>query len=245
MVAVKQLEKALRGKRVLVFLDLEGTQFSHEMIEIGAYKAYLRDDLTIRKIMGGFKSYVKPKSRIGHAVTDLTGITEKLIEEKGVPYRVVQQAFRKYVGKDWDKCLFVTFGSHDFRIISQSAENNMDASMEQARYVIHHAWDYSEFIARFIRDDKGNNYSLSNYLKLFDVDFEGQKHDALADAYNLIDLYKAFLAKPEIVMREYEKTLGLSRNHFPEPVRQVMAKLSQGEAVSPEEYASYIKEYLQ
>jgi hypothetical protein len=112
----------------------------------------------------------------------------------------------------------------------------MDASMEQARYVIHHAWDYSEFIARFIRDDKGINYSLSNYLKLFGVDFEGQKHDALADAYNLIDLYKAFLAKPEIVMREYEKTLGLSRNHFPEPVRQVMAKLSQGETVTPEEY---------
>ena len=53
------------------------------------------------------------------------------------------------------------------------------------------------------------------------------------------------MAKPEIVMREYEKTLGLSRNHFPEPVRQVMAKLSQGEAVTPEEYASYIKDYLQ
>jgi inhibitor of KinA sporulation pathway (predicted exonuclease) len=100
------------------------------------------------------------------------------------------------------------------------------------------------------RDQFGENSHLAEIginpaLKLFGVDFEGQKHDALADAYNLIDLYKAFLAKPEIVMREYEKTLGLSRNHFPEPVRQVMAKLSQGEAVTPEEYASYIKEYLQ
>ena len=41
---VKQLERALRGKKVLVFLDLEGTQFTHEMIEIGAYKVFLKDD---------------------------------------------------------------------------------------------------------------------------------------------------------------------------------------------------------
>ena len=106
---VKQLERALRGKKVLVFLDLEGTQFTHEMIEIGAYKVFLKDDLTVKKVLKGFKSYVRPHARIGKVVTDLTGITEELLVKEGLPYRVVQQAFRKYVGKDWEKCLFVTF----------------------------------------------------------------------------------------------------------------------------------------
>jgi hypothetical protein len=34
---MKALDKAICDKKVLIFVDLEGTQFTHEMIEIGAY----------------------------------------------------------------------------------------------------------------------------------------------------------------------------------------------------------------
>ena len=241
---VKQLERALRGKKVLVFIDLEGTQFTHEMIEIGAYKVFLKDDLTVKKVLKGFKSYVRPHARIGKVVTELTGITEELLVKEGLPYRVVQQAFRKYVGKDWDKCLFVTFGSHDYRIISQSAANNLDANDGQSKYVIHHGWDFAEWIAQFVRDPNGNNYSLTNYLKIFECPFEGKAHDALADAKNLIDLYQAFLARKDIVEREYEKRLALHNTHYPEPMRRVLEKLSHGEDVTAAEYDQYIKDYL-
>ena len=244
MFSVKQLEKALRGKKVLIFLDLEGTQFSHEMVEIGAYKVILKDDFTVKKIFPGFKSYVKPHQRIGKVVTDLTGITEDMLAKQGVPYRVVQQGFKKYVGKDWDKCLFVTFGSHDFRIIMQSALNNLDASEAQSKYVVHHGWDYAEWIAQFIRDPHGNNYSLANYLRIFNVKFDGKAHDALVDAKNLIELYKAFLKHPEIVEAEYQKRLALHNTHYPEPMRKVLERLSEGETVTAEEYQQYIKDYL-
>ena len=244
MKSVKQLEKALRGKKVLVFLDLEGTQFSHEMIEIGAYKVYLRDDFTIKKILKGFKCYVRPHARIGKVVTDLTGITEEKVAKEGLPYRVVQQSFKKYVGKDWEKCLFVTFGSHDFRIIMQSAANNLDANEGQSKFVVHHGWDFAEWIAQFIRDQNGNNYSLANYLKIFECPFDGKAHDALADARNLVELYKAFLARKDIVEREYEKRLALHNTHYPEPMRKVLEKLSHGENVTADEYNQYIKDYL-
>jgi DNA polymerase III alpha subunit (gram-positive type) len=171
---MKALEKELRGHDCLIFLDLEGTQFSHEMIEIGAYKVYLNKDQTVKKIFDGYTSYVKAKAKVGRVVTNLTGITDEKIKKDGVPFRVIQQGFRKYVGKDWGKCLYVTFGSHDLRIIMQSADNNMDASMEEARYVTHNAFDLSEFISRFIKDDNGNSLSLTNYLKVFNVPFEGQ-----------------------------------------------------------------------
>lgn len=240
---MKALEKELRGHDCLIFLDLEGTQFSHEMIEIGAYKVLLAPDQSVKKIFPGFQSYVKAKAKVGRVVTDLTGITDAKIKSDGVPFRVVQQSFRKYVGKDWGKCLYVTFGSHDLRIIMQSAENNMDSSREEARYVTHNAFDLSEFISRFIKDEHGNSLSLTNYLKVFGVPFEGQAHDALVDAYNLIDLYKAFLAHPEIVEAEYKKVLA-KMTHFPVPVMRVLQKLNAGETVTPQEYEEQVKEFL-
>jgi len=224
-------------------MDLEGTQFSHEMIEIGAYKVLLKDDLSVKRIAPGFSSYVKAHAKVGKVVTSLTGITDEKIKKDGLPFRLIQQGLKKYVGKEWGKCLFVTFGSHDLRIVMQSAENNMDASIEEARYITHNAFDFSEFLARFIKDEHGNSYSLANYLKVFGVAFEGKAHSALADAYNLIDLYKAFLTKPEIVEEEYKKTLA-RMSHFPIPVLRILQKLCKGQNVTPADYENEIKEYL-
>jgi len=240
---MKALEKELSDNRCLIFMDLEGTQFSHEMIEIGAYKVLLKDDLSVKRIIPGFSSYVKSKAKVGKVVTNLTGITDEKLRKEGIPFRLIQQGLKKYVGKEWGKCLFVTFGSHDLRIIMQSAENNMDASMEEARYVTHHAFDFSEFLARFIKDEHGNSYSLANYLKVFGVPFEGKAHCALVDAYNLIDLYKAFLSKPDIIEVEYKKTLS-RMSHFPVPVLRVLQRLNKGQNVTPDDYESEIKDYL-
>lgn len=241
---VELLRKALRGRKTLVFLDLEGTQFSHEMIEIGAYKVILRDDLTVKRVFPGFKSYVVPKGRIGKVVTDLTGITEEIIDKEGKPYRVVQQSFKKYVGRDFKNALFVTFGAHDFVIINASAENNMDASMEQARFVIHHGLDFAQWIANFIRDPNGNNYSLANYLKIFGVPFEGKAHDALVDAYNLVELYKAILANPNILKENYKDLAAKKTSHYSDPIRKVILQLQQGKPVTPEDYDQFVEEYL-
>ncbi|MDO5330386.1 MAG: exonuclease domain-containing protein [Bacillota bacterium] len=241
---MRLLEKELKDKRVLVFLDLEGTQISHEMIEIGAYKVYLKNDLSVRKIMPGFKSYVKAKHPVGRIVTELTGITDAQIKKEGKPFRVVQESFKKYVGKDWTKCRFVTFGNHDCHIIMQTVMNNLDCNDMDGKFMVSHCFDFARFIACFIRDENGNNYSLSNYLKLFGVPFEGVAHDALADAYNLVDLYKAFLANHKLVEQEYKKTVVLKNSHLPEPIRLVMKDLRDGKTVTAEQYDSYIKEYL-
>ena len=216
---MKALEKELRGHDCLIFLDLEGTQFSHEMIEIGAYKVLLAPDQSVKKIFPGFQSYVKAKAKVGRVVTDLTGITDAKIKSDGVPFRVVQQNFRKYVGKDWGKCLYVTFGSHDLRIIMQSAENNMDSSREEARYVTHNAFDLSEFISRFIKDEHDNSLSLTNYLKVFGVPFEGQAHETslpyFAKSKRKAPIARGFrdlVAKLSLVKLLFEGFAGLESN---------------------------------
>ena len=164
---MQALEKILKGRKSLCFIDLEGTQFSHEMIAIGAVKVDVRRDGSIKKIHRGYYTLVKPKSRIGKVVTDLTGITEKDVKEKGVPFRVVIKDLKKYMGMYFSKCLFVAFGSHDFRIMAQSLAHNLDVNKDDVETIIKHQFDLAEFLSTYVKDENNNNYSLANFLKVF------------------------------------------------------------------------------
>lgn len=238
------LDKILKGRKQLCFMDLEGTQFSHEMIAIGAVKVDIRKDGTVKKIHKGYYTLVKAKSRIGKVVTDLTGITEEDCKNNGVPFRVAMQGLQDYMGKYFSKCLFVTFGNHDFRIMAQSLAHNLDVKKEPVDIVIKHQFDLAEFLNIYIKDDKNNNLSLANMLKVFNVDFKGEQHNALADTLNLVYLYDAFLKNKEIVKNEYRKTLGMYR-HLPEPIHLAIEKLARKENVTAEEFEKYVEQSLE
>ena len=232
---MKILDRKLRKKRALVFVDLEGTGYSHEMIEIGAYLTTLNEDGTIKKVHAPFKRYVLAHNRIGHFVENMTGISEQLLKKEGRPFAEVLRDFRKYVGKHWEDALFVTFGNHDMVIFHRSLEENPDASEIIVKYITRNDFDFSAFLAPYVQDLNGNPLSLANYLKVFQVPFEGKAHDAVADAYNLMDLYKAVLDRPDILAEEYGKTL-TQYHHAPAPVSKIIKKLTSGEAVNPEEW---------
>ncbi len=241
--AMKALRKAIRDKRALVFFDLEGTQFSHEMIEIGAYSVLLHDDLTVKNINQPFKRYVKAQNPVGRIVTDLTGITEKKLQDEGVLFPQAFSEFRHYIKKYEDRCIFVAFGNQDIKIIESSVYLNGDAGLSFSRLMKKNYLDFSAFISSYIKDEHGNPYSLANYLKLFSIPFEGQAHDAVADAYNLIELYKALLTKKDIVRSEYEKTLS-RLHHLPSPIAMIVSKLKNGEIVTPTDFDKAVEDSL-
>jgi inhibitor of KinA sporulation pathway (predicted exonuclease) len=238
---MKCLEKIVKDRRALVFLDLEGTQFSHEMIEIGAYVAVLNDDLTVKKVLPGFKAFVKAHHPIGSVVLDLTGISQAKLDKEGRAFAETETRFRKYVGKYWESCLFVTFGSHDLRIVNQSVLYNPESSKEIAHEINRCDFDFSAYLSQYVQDPNSNPLSLANYLKVFEVPFEGRAHDALADAFNLLDLYKAVLARKDILAREYKKTLGHLR-HLPPPLNKAVSSLNAGTPFTPEMWDEAIAE---
>lgn len=240
---MKELEKALRGKHCLLFIDLEGTQMTHEMIEIGAYKVLMKDGLQIKKVFKPYHAYVLAKHRVGPIVTKLTGITDLKLKKEGIPFRLVQAQLKKYLGKDYEDCLLISYGSQDAQIILHSAENNMDASTEEARFLARHFFDYSEFLGRYVRSEQGNILSLTNALKAFGVEFEGHAHNAQADAYNLFLLFKAFIEKPEMVHEQYKLAI-FRQGRFPAPVAKVIRRLNEGQAVTPEDWDSFTLEAL-
>lgn len=237
------LEKILKGRKSLCFIDLEGTQFSHEMIAIGAIKVDVRKDGSIKRIHKGYYTLVRPKSRIGKVVTDLTGITEDDVKKNGVSFRVAIEGLKKYMGLYFTKCLFIAFGNHDFRIMAQSLAHNLDVRKEDIEIIIKHQFDLAEFLSTYVKDEKNNNLSLANFLKVFNIDFKGTQHNALADTLNTVYLYDAFIKNKEIVANEYRKTLGMYR-HLPEPIHRAIEKLSKQEDVSAEEFEQYVKESL-
>ena len=240
---MKALTNLLQLRKTLCFMDLEGTQFTHEMIAIGAIKVEIRKDGSVRKIHKGMYTLVKAKNRIGKVVTDLTGITEADLREKGVSFRVAIDMLKKYMGHDYSKCLFVTFGNHDFRIMAQSLAHNLDVKKEDVEMVIKHQFDFADFANNYVKDEKNNNLSLANMLKVFNIDFEGTQHNALADTLNLVYLYDAFIKNREILKNEYRKTLGMYR-HLPQPIHQAIEKLANKETVTAEEFEKFVDDSL-
>ena len=78
------LNNIVQGHSQLAFLDLEGTQFTHEMIAIGIVKVDIRKDGTIKKIHKGYHSYVYAKNKIGKIVTDFPASIPELNRAKPV-----------------------------------------------------------------------------------------------------------------------------------------------------------------
>jgi DNA polymerase III alpha subunit (gram-positive type) len=240
---MKSLLKQLHHRTTVVFLDLEGTQFSHEMIAIGAIKVDLKTDGSIKKQYKGFKLFVKPKAAIGNFVTKLTGITKEMLEKDGLSYKETLEKLQKYCGHTFLKSAFITFGSHDLRIFMQSLLYSPDASEEIAKQIARNTIDLSLTISQFIKDDKNNPLSLSNYLKVFNHVFEGTPHDPLADAKNLIKVYSSCLSEKNIIFDEYLKVLK-NMNSLPLPVLKAIQKLILGETVVPEDFQKEVREFI-
>ncbi len=241
----EKLRRGLKGHKILVFLDFEGTQFSHEMIAIGAVSCGI--DLKsgkVRKMKDPFKIYVRAHNKIGSYVTELTGITEDILKKKGVIFDTAMKELKKYVGINFKKATFITFGNHDLRIINQSIMYNMHYPKEITSQIQKNYFDFSSFLNEFIKDDAGNALSLVHFCELFGVPEAGVAHDPEVDAVNLANLYNAFVSKPDLVAQEYLKHLRLHSSSLPGPINKAVVALASGENVTAKEFEEEVKKYI-
>ena len=242
---MKKFNKLLKGHKYICFMDFEGTQFSHEMIALGAVLATVNPKTgRIKRHKDAIHIYVKAKNKIGKYVTELTGITEDDLKTKGVSFNRAMLDLKKYIGLAFKKTSFVTFGNHDMRILSQSVMYNMEYPKEICSYIQKNFIDFSNFISEFVKDDNGNPLSLVHYCELFDVKEAGVAHDPRVDAINLMNLYDAFLEKKDIVLERYKDVLKRGNSHLPKPVMMAINALASGQDVTAEQFENNLKEYL-
>lgn len=240
---MKKLLRSVGKEKIIVFLDLEGTQFSHELIAIGAYKAKLKKDGTFARLDKGFEQYVKAVNNIGRFVEKLTGITQETLDKNGIPYIDAMEKFKKYIGRDFKKAKFVTFGNHDIRIFSQSEHISGPSSGELFEIIKKNHVDLSRIISEYVKDEKQNPLSLTNYCLLFDIKMSGSSHEALSDAKNLAYLYNAVIKNPNIVGSEYKKVLENGKG-MPRPIQKLMKKIREEGSATDKDLERFIKEEI-
>lgn len=240
---MKKVINSLKGRKHIVFLDFEGTQFSHEMIAYGAVMATVDKNGQIVKWKKSIKRFVKAKNSIGKFVENLTGITRLDLDRFGVPFSTAIKDLKKYCGIHFKGSVFMAFGNHDMRILNQSIAYNLDSPKDLCITIKSNFVDFQAILSEFCKDDKGNPYSLSNYLEVFQLHFDGTAHDPEYDAVNLGRLYDAFMKRKDIVLDEFMKNL--RRSSFnPVPVDHAIKKLLNGETVTSEQFADFVKDYI-
>ncbi len=240
---MKKLEKALKGHKHIVFLDFEGTQFSHEMIAIGGVLVSLDRYGRIKRRKDPFKIYVKAKNKIGNFVTNLTGITEADIAKNGVSFKVAMEKLKAYCGMAFKKSTFMTFGNHDMRILGQSIAYNIDFPKEICSQIQKNYFDFATFMNEFLRDANFNALSLIHACEFFKIEQAQPAHDPRADAINLANLYDAFVGNPDAILQEYKRVIG-KVNHLPDPISKAVNDLASGKSVTPQDFEEYLKDYL-
>lgn len=241
---MKKLRKLVANRKQIVFLDLEGTQFSHELISLGAVKASLNKDGTIKKLSPGFKVYVLARNPVGKIVEELTGINGALLAEKGISYEESLKLFKKYVGVNFSKSIFVTFGTHDLRILQQSLLHSPEGDHQIVKIIARNNLDLSALINEYVKDEKNNTYSLTNLCKLFGVKTDLKAHDALNDALMLSYLYSELFNNGEIIKEHYLALL-LRTTNVARPIKKLLNKLNKGESVTVNDLAEYAYEEIE
>ncbi len=158
-----------------------------DIIAIGAIK-YDTDTGEIEK----FKSLIKPitNMNIFPHIEELTNITQEDVA-KAPSYEEVMRSFKRWLGEFYKIEGIYTFGNLDFTCL-----NNTDKKSSQ-KY--NHPRFVNNIKGLFVDiKDKYINYgircmnyiSLKNLLECSNVEFYGDAHDPLYDAYNLFILDK-------------------------------------------------------
>ncbi|MDD6302471.1 MAG: exonuclease domain-containing protein [Bacillales bacterium] len=236
------IKKIIKNKKYLVFLDLEGTQFSHEIIALGATKCQLKKDGSITFI-DSFKQYVKPLGSIGRFVENMTQIHEVDLKEKGFSFEDTLNSFKQFIDAQFDDCVFLVFGSNDAKMILDSITYSKPNNSPIGYSIVKNCVDFLMIISQYVKDDNGNNYSLINYLKVFNQEPHGTPHDPLNDAWDLMNLYIAFTTQKDILLNEYLKVLQ-KQKLFPQPIKNIITSLIEGNTITNDIFIEECKKYL-
>ena len=242
---MRLLKEEIGEPRELVFLDLEGTQLSHETIAIGACKYFCGPDLLPLpgKKIQVFKRLIKPQSPVGGVVTILTGITDDRLKTEGITFHkalVELMTFTKCTGKK----VYITFGNQDLNMLYQSKVRANDQLCQDFYDHIKRNWfDMQAFVSRFVHAERHMTFSQPKLLEIYEAKNLQHAHDPLYDAENLMNLFIQVIKRPDITLREFKKNLLTSKDFF------IISKpfiddLCNGKDVSSVDFNKAIEDYL-
>ncbi|MGL5642548.1 MAG: exonuclease domain-containing protein [Paraclostridium sp.] len=156
-----------------------------DIIAIGAIKYD-----TLSKNISSFKSLIKPVSNIDiyPHIEELTKITNEEIVNAPT-YEEVMREFKKWLGKFSEIEGIYTFGNLDLTCFANTDRRSAQKN-NHPRFVNNIKDLFIDIKKQYLKQGiRCINYvSLKNLLECSNVEFDGDAHDPLADAYNLLIL---------------------------------------------------------
>ncbi len=238
---MRQLKKILKDIKYIIFFDLESTQIHHYVISIGASKVEIDEKGKIKKEIKNFYTLVKPLERVGRVVKDLTKLDEKTLYKKGIDFPKAIDKFYELFNTSIHRTIFFTYGNSDKHMLINTCQD--DATREKVLKIIKRTYDFSSIISTYIKDTNGNILSLQKLVKLFNLETSIDAHNALSDALDLKNIYRAFIENKELLYENYRKII-MSYGNLPYPLQQVLNKLKKNESVTPEMLDAFIRKEI-
>jgi len=238
---MKEMNSLLNDFKDIVFIDFEGSEFSQEIIAIGAIRCELDSKGMIKKEYKPFSAYIKIKDKVGQFIEKLTGINDELLNKKGIPFSLALDKLENYVSINSTK--FIHYGSFDMHMLHNSLKTSAIAYNEFAARIMKNSIDYERFLKRFVRSNKNSTLSLVDALKVFECNVISEIHNPVNDSINLMSLYNAVLTKKNILKREYIKTLKMVTS-TPSPYKKIINLLEKNKSVTYDDYIRFIEEDL-
>lgn len=159
------------------FLDIECTQYSHEIISIGI----------VNENGDTFYSLIKPKAKISKFITELTGITNEMVSTAPLMGTVCKKICR-WIGKFSSEDTFYCYGTEDKNVLTLASERIPITSVKTLfTYIVSNLVDYEQVVK--------NHFGLTKSIRLLKVvqyyygEEITQNHNALNDAIFLKDVY--------------------------------------------------------
>lgn len=168
--------------KIFTTLDLEMNQPSGKIISIGAVVG----DISDGRILDRLHVFVNPEEKITEYITNLTGITQEDVDNKGVSvnsaYAQLEKLHLNYLA--FRNCL--TWGGGDIKeLLSQSGRGTEGNGAFGRRWI-----DVKTvFISYCLANDLSVQSGLSKSLTKIGLQFSGKKHNALSDAENTFRMY--------------------------------------------------------
>jgi inhibitor of KinA sporulation pathway (predicted exonuclease) len=244
---MKLLKTILEDCQHLLFLDLEGTQFSHEVVAIGAVLVDCDSNYKPVGTETTFKCFIKPSTDIGTVVTAMTGITDELLDKEGISFSEAMEKLNAFLGTRSVKTKVLTYGDQDCHMLSCSyrlCDDKTPFLKSFVNYLLRNNVDVGTFFSRYIRGKKNELVSLTHMREFFSLPPAGTAHDPLVDSLDLYHIYQAFASDKELVKESYKKLLKNS-NIVPLPMKALIVQLIDGKDVSVDDFDKVLDIYFE
>ncbi len=202
MMALKNLYRAVAHSDVLVFYDVEATQFSKQLISFGmVIVKKKRDSFEMEKVDEYF-SLIKPEGKytIGHYVEEITSLKKEDVD-KGISVLKFKEILTDKL-KGYERICFLSYGELDKKVLLSTFKDRSCFLYDKDT----HFFDFHAYLKKNLTDEKGTTYSISRLIELFDIKKDYSFHNPLDDSKALFDIFSYFVNDEEKIKELIDKT---------------------------------------